>query len=113
MARNKIILMPENITEWLASCGFLFPRNEVELHRFNHLHGECDESVTGEEVDPFRILKGLPYKQSANVFPITEISDYRMVARNQSDIQSHILDKMKNNQEKKRNDNAAEEKTDQ
>ena len=42
MTQNKKHITPENITEWLASTGFLLPRNEVELERFEKLYGEIE-----------------------------------------------------------------------
>ena len=101
MAKNKNIT-PANVTEWLASTGFLFPTNELELSRFNKLYGELDEQLTGKEIDPERILKGLPQSKvlKMNVTPTIEeeFSAYRMVARNGSALPKHILEKMKKNQ---------------
>lgn len=57
MTQTKFKITTENSAEWLASCGFLFPGNKEELDRFNQLLGPVDPSITGEEVDPFRILK--------------------------------------------------------
>ena len=56
MAQNKKHITPENITEWLASTGFLLPRNEVELQRFEKLYGDIDFCLTGQEIDPEKII---------------------------------------------------------
>jgi len=50
---NKIA---NKITEWLCSTGFLFPRNEVELERFNLLYEDQNPELTGTEIDPDVIL---------------------------------------------------------
>lgn len=115
MAKNKNIT-PANVTEWLASTGFLFPSNEIELSRFNKLYGEMDEQLTGKEIDPERILKGLtPSKVvKMNIIPSIEeeFSTYKMVARNGSNLPKHILEKMKKNQMNSKPDdsNPTEEK---
>ena len=55
---------------------------------------------------------GIIEKQKSFQGPLhTPMSQYQMVARNMNDLPSHILDKIKNNQETKPdNDNSAEEK---
>ena len=117
MARNKLHITSENSAEWLASCGFLFPMSDVELARFNKLHGDIDPSITGDEVDPFKILKGTATVIKTKPFSTQmqiPLSQYQMVARNLNDLPSHIINKIKENQESKpTNDNNAEEKNDQ
>lgn len=113
MARNKLHITSENSAEWLASCGFIFPTNEIELARFNKLYGDLDPSITGKEVDPFKIIKGAVIEKQNYFHAALHIpmSQYQMVARNMNDLPSHILDKIKSNQETKPdNDNSAEEK---
>ncbi len=110
MAKNKNIT-PANVTEWLASTGFLFPTNELELSRFNKLYGELDEQLTGKEIDPDRILKGLSASKvvKMNITPAIEeeFSAYRMVARNGTNLPKHILDKMKKNQVNPKTDDSS------
>lgn len=110
MAKNKNIT-PANVTEWLASTGFLFPTNEFELSRFNKLYGELDEQLTGKEIDPERILIGLSASKvvKMNITPAIEeeFSAYRMVARNGSNLPKHILDKMKKNQVNPKTDDSS------
>ncbi|MEQ1798319.1 MAG: hypothetical protein ABL872_10215 [Lacibacter sp.] len=110
MAKNKNIT-PANVTEWLASTGFLFPTNELELSRFNKLYGELDEQLTGKEIDPERILKGLSASKvvKMNITPAIEeeFSAYRMVARNGTNLPKHILDKMKKNQVNPKTDDSS------
>ena len=58
MASQDLNITPEKITEWLASTGFLFPRNEVELERFEKLFSDVDFGLTGKEIDPDKIING-------------------------------------------------------
>ena len=117
MARNKLHITPENSAEWLASCGFLFPMNDIELERFNKLHGDIDPGITGNEVDPFKIIKGTatvikqkPFSSKLHI----PMGQYQMVARNLNDLPPHIVDRIKKNQESKpNNDYNAEKKNDQ
>jgi hypothetical protein len=117
MAQNKKHITPENITEWLASTGFLFPRNEIELARFEELYSNEDFALIGNEIDPDKILnsekqkitvtKQLPIELNEHV-----IKEYRMVARNGSKLPKHILDKIKKNQDNsKGNDKSTTEES--
>jgi hypothetical protein len=115
MAQNKKHITPENITEWLASTGFLFPRNEVELERFEKLYGEEDFGLTGNEIDPDKIINGTFRESKILKIPESikqdQISPYRMAARNGNELPKHIMDKIKINQNKSRNDSPAPEDT--
>ena len=117
MAHDKKHITPENIDEWLASTGFMFPRNELELARFEKLYAESLEGITGKEIDPDKIIN--EKQDSAKIIEIKpsaiagEFTEYRMAARNGSNITKHILDKMKKNQDRNRNnDNGSSEKED-
>ncbi|RTL59982.1 MAG: hypothetical protein EKK37_03815 [Sphingobacteriales bacterium] len=113
MEKSKVI-NADNFDSWLASTGFLFPTNELELARFNKLFGDLDEQLTGKEIDPERILNG---KTPAKIIEMTDktateqdFSAYKMVARNGGNLPKHILDKMKKNQlNSKPNDNPSQE----
>ena len=115
MAQNKKHITPENLTEWLASTGFLFPRNEVELERFEKLYGDVDFGLTGTEIDPDKIIDGTFKEKKILKMPDglkqDEISPYRMAARNGNELPKHIMDKIKKNQNKPRNDSPASEDT--
>jgi hypothetical protein len=115
MAQNKKHIKRENITEWLASTGFLFPRNEVELERFEKLYGDINFDLTGTEIDPDKIIDGSFNKKKELKVPDNieqnQINPYRMAARNGSELPSHIMDKIKKNQNKPRNDSSASEET--
>lgn len=115
MAQNKKHITPENITEWLCSTGFLFPRNKVELERFEKLYSEEDFGLTGEEIDPDKIINGT-FKETKIVKMPTdikqeEISPYRMAARNGNNLPKHIIDKIKKNQSKPKDDSSESENT--
>lgn len=113
MEANKKHITSENISEWLCSTGYLFPRNEVELARFEKLFSDTDVGVTGQEIDPQKIINGL--SSGKVIIPPTplnenEIGNLRMVARNGAGLSKDILDKMKKNQsQKKNNDSGAQE----
>lgn len=117
MAHDKKHITPENIDEWLSSTGFLFPRNELELARFEKLYGDSIEEVTGKEIDPDKIIndkaesvKIIHIKPNVNT---DEFTEYRMVARNGSNIPKHILEKMKKNQDgSKQDDNGSSQEKD-
>jgi hypothetical protein len=108
MAQNKKHITPENITEWLSSTGFLFPRNDVELERFEKLYGELDFGLTGKEIDPDKIINGSYEGKKIPKIPDDvkqeEMDTYRMAARKGNTLPKHILDKIKKNQNKPRND---------
>jgi hypothetical protein len=115
MAQNKKHITPENITEWLASTGFLFPRNEVELERFEKLYGEEDLGLTGKEIDPDKIINGTFREKKilrlSDDVKREEINSYRMAARNGNTLPKHILDKIKQNQCKPKDDSTSSEDT--
>lgn len=112
MEKSKII-SADNFDSWLASTGFLFPTNELELARFNKLFGDLDEMLTGKEIDPERILNGETHSKVVrmnNDSPVEkDFSAYRMVARNGSNLPKHILDKMKKNQSNPKPDDSSTE----
>jgi hypothetical protein len=115
MAQNKKHITPENITEWLASTGFLFPRNEIELERFEKLYGDIDFGLTGKEIDPDEIMNNT-FKEKKPVNIPTDIiqnqlREYRMAARNGKALPKHILDKIIRNQNKPKNDSTSPENT--
>ena len=115
MAQNKKHITPENITEWLSSTGFLFPRNEVELERFEKLYDDVDFGLTGKEIDPDKIINDTFRKKKILKMPDDvkkeEISPYRMAARNGNELKKHIMDKIKKNQNKPRNDSPSSDET--
>lgn len=105
MAQNKININSDNITEWLASTGFLFPRNEAELDRFNKLYEDFDILISEPNPEKIMNLKAKPLERPIlEMKTKQEIDGYRMVARNGNNLPSHIMDKIKKNQDKKIDD---------
>lgn len=116
MAASKKHIAPEQITEWLASTGFLFPSNEIELQRFEKLFGEPDPNLV-YSINYDRILKNVfeDIDEIKKINPLgeQEPKQLKMVARNGGNVSKHILDKMiKNQQKAKGDDNGAEKKED-
>ena len=116
MAENKKSITPENIYEWMASTGFLMPRNEIELERFEKLFKDVDLGLTGKEIDPNKIISG-EYKIDKKALVPKDISsdqikEYRIAARNGEKLPANIMDKILKNQRKKKDDRASEEETD-
>ena len=115
MAQNKKHISPENITEWLSSTGFLFPRNDIELERFEKLYGDVDFGLSGNEIDPDKIINGIVRENKKLKLPTDikqeEIISYRMAARNGNSLPKHILDKIQKNQSKTKDDSTESEDT--
>ncbi|MBS1597324.1 MAG: hypothetical protein JST75_03805 [Bacteroidetes bacterium] len=114
MARNSLHITPDTMTEWMASTGFLFPRNELELARFEKLYAEVEEDLSNSLVDPEIILGR---KTRTNIISIDGKIEaqnqpkYKMVARKgDSNIPQHIMDRIKANQDKKKKDDHGTEK---
>ncbi len=101
---NKIInINNDNLYEWLCSTGFLLPRNEVELVRFEQLFPDDEVKVNENAVDPIAIVKGDYKRRSLSQNGIgkdisDDIEQLRMAARKQQGLPDHILDKIKKNQ---------------
>ena len=113
MAQNNLNITSDNITEWLASTGFIFPRTIVELSRFEKLYGDVQIDLAGCEIDPDVIL-GI--KPKANIISLNAISEekeakFKMAARKgDSNIPKNIMDKIKKNQDKRKQDDSGTEK---
>ncbi len=98
----------------MASTGFLFPRNEVELARFEKLYDDVEENLSGHQIDPEVILgrkpKTIIVPLKKTIDTEKDLAQFRMVARKGSNLPQHIQDKMKNNhQKRKENDTRSEE----
>jgi len=114
MAQNKKDITPDNFNGWLRSTGFLLPANELELKRFEKLHSDFEHELDGSVIDPSSIINGIKPKSisiSKVGQSIEEFSNFKMVARNGTNLPSHILSKMKKNQDNSRNDNGSKEET--
>lgn len=112
MAQNKSNITPDNMGEWMASTGFLFPRTMKELLRFEKLYGDVQINLEGCQIDPEKILG----RTGGNVFPISSAQNkketvLRMAARKgEGNIPQHILEKMKTNQDKRKKDDSGPKK---
>ncbi|WP_262249875.1 hypothetical protein [Parapedobacter soli] len=103
----------EVVTEWLCSTGYLFPRTETELNRFDKLFS--DVQVINSTVSLERILNN-----AVRSFPIIDIfrmqseqdvtDEFRMVARKGLEgLPDHILKKMAENHSKNNESSQEEE----
>jgi hypothetical protein len=99
MEENKNKFTPENSAEWLASCGFIFPRNEKELARFDLLYGGADLKMPVAAVDPFQIIRNsdLADKQAAVIPLRQQKSQNRLVAAQLKPLPAHIRQKLGKN----------------
>lgn len=114
MAQNKSHITPDNMAEWMASTGFIFPRTMRELMRFEKLYSDVEVNLEGCQIDPEKILGR---KGGAHVIQLPqeekkEKAHFRMAARKgDSNIPQHILDKIKKNQDqRKKDDDGSKEK---
>jgi len=101
---NKI--NENNLDDWLHSTGFLYPKNEKQLERFEKLYEDYDFKLRNEKIDIESIFNGtLCYKtkviqlnlSSSIINDIEDLKeDLKMVARKgQSGLPQNIIDKMK------------------
>lgn len=89
-----------NIDHWFSSLGFSFPRNESEEQNFDKLFRDFNYELTGEEIDPLKLLKELGTDQNKTCTLNTD-SDLKWAARNFDGFTDDIIEKMKKNQNDK------------
>jgi len=115
MTSKRLIKGDEDWYSWLASTGYFFPRNEIELTRYNKLFEENEQGkLTDSSVSVERILTGRVRLLPPLTFSDRDIDvieeEYRMVARKGMDqLPHHIREKMKKNQQHDNNGNPEEE----
>lgn len=94
----------DNLDDWLHSTGFLYPRNEKQLDRFNKLFEDYDFKINEARIDVTSILNGTLCNK-VKITPLNLSSDFnneieslRMVARKgqSNNLPKHIIDKMRN-----------------
>lgn len=109
--KSKEELDINNIAEWLRSTGFLFPKTELQLARFNKLYEDYNFKLKDASIDINSIIEGnICFSRSqiikfeSNSQESKEFETLKMVARKGHEIPSHIIDKMKQKHRKK-NDN--------
>ena len=98
---KKINISEDNFAEWVASTGSMFPRNPVELKRFEKLYSEYEYKLSEECVDPFAIIDG-SFKLSTKIVKLNsddKTNDLRIAARNLDNLPEHILKKLKRKQD--------------
>lgn len=89
------------LDSWIASTGFLFPKNELELDRFNKIYDDYDYKLDSKTIDPLAIINNT-FHRAPKVITMFEsdikedISSLKMVARKgQLNIPMHIIEKMR------------------
>jgi hypothetical protein len=101
MEKSKDEIGIENFDEWLATTGYLFPSNPVELERFETLFKDFNYQLSPEVVDPIKIINGTyiqAFKKSESSEKISDLHELKIAARNLKEIPEHILKKIKSNQ---------------
>jgi len=91
----------KNLDEWLHSTGFLFPKNETQLARFNRLYADYDFKLKDVRIDVKSIIDG-SVCFNTRIFRIIEdedinkeIGELKMVARKGQEIPKQVIDKMR------------------
>lgn len=100
-------ITPDNITAWMASTGFIFPRTTSELRRFEKLYADIVipefELLDPEVILGIKTSKGTPLDKPVQK-PIAT-APLKMAARKgEKDIPQNILDKIKKNQQLNKGD---------
>lgn len=88
-----------NVDKWLSVLGFSFPRNLSEEKLFDKLYSDFNHELTGKEIDPYKIISLC--EEESKPSSDKEINNWRMAARNYGELPSHIIEKMKKNQNDK------------
>jgi hypothetical protein len=113
MPQNKVHITPEQMPDWLASTGFLFPTNELQLARFEKIFADEVNELADFQVDCERIIGGSLSAKIVTFEPEVKpeyIVPLRMVARKGANLPKHIQDKIKKNQDERNRNNGGPEK---
>lgn len=102
--KNKLsgLIDESNLDIWLSSSGYLFPRNETELSRFEKLYADYNFKLEDKSIDINSIINGTLTCQTKviSLFDSEEekdIQELKMAARKGiQSIPKDILTKMKN-----------------
>ena len=101
--KNKLsgLVNESNLDVWLSSTGYLFPRNETELDRFEKLFADYNFKLKNKSIDIESIINGT-LKCQIKIIPLideaerNEIQELKMAARKgEKSIPKDVLDKMK------------------
>lgn len=101
---NRIYMTIEQVPDWMASTGFLFPTNELELARFEKLYPAEEVDVSGFSINFDQIFSNSPQKKILTMstdVPVEKIEPLKMVARKGVNLPKHIQDKIKKNQDQR------------
>nr|WP_181715766.1 hypothetical protein [Chryseobacterium sp.]QJS06491.1 putative antitoxin of TA system [Chryseobacterium sp.] len=100
-----------NVNDWLASTGYLFATNEIQLDRFNKIYEDYDFKLKDITIDVDSIVNGtFCISKNSVKIPIekeidNEIEHLKMVARKgQSGIPKNIINKMLDKHKKRDDD---------
>lgn len=97
---KKINISEDNFAEWAASTGNMFPRNPVELKRFEKLYSHYEYKLSDDCVDPFTIING-DFKPNTKLVKLElddKTNNLSIAARNLNSLPEHILNKLKRKQ---------------
>lgn len=103
MAKEKILITEQNLSEWIYSVGILLPSNEVELARFEALYPTGKLKVNEASIDPLAIINGTRVRKNFSNIGTTstdgEQQELRMAARKHQDLPPDIIALIKRNQQ--------------
>lgn len=88
-----------NVDHWASSLGFSYPRSNEEEALFDKLYKDFDHQLTGNEMDPFKLIEDVEAEESQKTKG--EGESWKMAARNFGNLPQNIIDKMKKNQDDK------------
>lgn len=100
----------ENLDDWLSSLGFLYPITDRQLDRFDKIYEHYPYELEGKSIDVQSIINNQVIRKTKvlnlKIEKIEEeIQTLKMVARKgQKELPQHIVDKMKKNHQKGKND---------
>lgn len=110
MALNKKYIgkvTEQNLDDWLHSAGFLYPKNEKHLDRFNKLYEDYECKLKNISINIEAIIKGTLCNKGKVISMnfeeeiSSEIDNLKMVARKgEKELPQHIIEKMKNKHKK-------------
>lgn len=99
--RKIDIIEVSQFDSWLSSTGFSFPRNEVELDRFNKIYEDYEYKLDNISIDPIAIINNTFHRVPKVIEMFSsdvdeEVDSLRMVARKgNEDLPQHIIEKMR------------------
>jgi Zn-dependent peptidase ImmA (M78 family) len=92
METEKRIITEDNLMEWLSSIGYLFPRNKLELTRFEKLYSNYQYVLEETCVDPYSIIRGNYTTKKV------KLDNDNRIARDFENLAKHVIEKLTNNQ---------------